>query len=628
MIKLGDYFAPLNLETLSYSLLLFFFFDILGTFIKKRIAKGESQSRIINWLIGFGFFIFVWFILSLITTYTKIPVLTSIAILLSLTLPEYIKSKEYLKIVRELWSLRIPILIILPFLPAIFVKASTPPYYADEMAYQFISPSTLATLAPIKYTGGIYADLPRIQNLFYEIIFSLTKTYSVARLTNFTILVTSMLYAFKILKKNFGFLPGFLFVFIFFSLPQDIVLTSTLGYVDVPAYSYLAIALVSAVDFLNNRKENFLVLSALFWAMNLGTKYTGVSAFVSFVFVFLTILTVKRKEYLKIFRKKLLVKLGFIFLLFGGYWYVKNFVVFGNPIYPFIFPCWGKFSSHCQTGGSFFGEWTMKVTLANAYPILKLLLSTNIFLQMMVVATPLIAFFTKSSKIRLILFFLLSTVAIELLILKFFSGFYVRYHQHMQHYLIAALVISVANREALRQGLAKALVTILILTSLATYIYTIRYSNSLRFLNWYEINYSIGKIDIYDWVEWKFPDMKATILWCEDPPDGLGTKLARFDPDLIWYDYGGYMRVFMTGCKYVNPPLEGIEVEKVLQKTKEGKMKFWIASPYRCIPDSDVKPKYDYEGEHQLYLRKLNNKIICNSEEIKPNLYYFDYEKL
>lgn len=198
----------------------------------------------------------------------------------------------------------------------------------------------------------------------------------------------------------------------------------------------------------------------------------------------------------------------------------------------------------------------------------------------------------------------------------------------MQHYLIAALVISVANRETLRQNLAKALVATLILTSLATYIYTIRYSNSLRFLNWQEINYSLGNIDIYDWVEWKFPDMKQTILWCENPPEGIGTRLARFDPDLIWYDYGGYMRVFMTGCQYVNPPLEGIEVEKVLVKAKEGKMKFWIASPYRCISDKDVKPKYDYEGQNQLYLRRLNNIIICNSEEIRPNLYYFDYQKL
>src|SRR3989344_4005514 len=146
MIKLGDYFAPLNPKTLLIFVGLFFFFDILGTFVKRRIIEGEDSTRVINWLIGLGIFVFVWFITSLFIAYTRTPLLISILTLSLISLPEYLKNKEYQTFFRALWSLKIPILIVLPFLPAIFVKASLPPYYADEMAYHFISPSTLATL--------------------------------------------------------------------------------------------------------------------------------------------------------------------------------------------------------------------------------------------------------------------------------------------------------------------------------------------------------------------------------------------------------------------------------------------------------------------------------------------------
>jgi len=289
--------------------------------------------------LGFGFFIFLWFLLSLFITPGKTQILVSIGILLCITLPGYIKEKEGVIFLKTLWFFKVPILIIFPFLPAVFVKSSLPPYYWDEMAYHYIAPSALANLTPIKYLGSLYGDIPRILDLFWQIVFTLFHTYSVARLFHFTILATSMIYAYAVLKKNFGLLAGFLFVFVFFSLPQDIIFTSTLGYIDVGAYSFLLIAVVSALDFLINLDKGALFYTFIFWSMNLGTKYTGVSSFVSFLVLFFLIIIWKRNVYKKFFSWRYLINLATLFLVFGGYWYVKNFVLFGNPIFPFILPC-------------------------------------------------------------------------------------------------------------------------------------------------------------------------------------------------------------------------------------------------------------------------------------------------
>ncbi len=631
MLKLADFFQPLSFLTLFYFLVSFLFFDILGTFIKNKILNlSESKnSRIINWLIGFGFFVFLWFVLSLFIPQTRQSLLISVAVLFLISIKYYLKEKAYKSFFNVLWEFRIPILIIIPFLPAVFVKASLPPYYGDEMAYHFLAPSSLMNITSIKYPGGIYADLPRILDFFWQQVFTLFHTYSIARLFHFTILATSMVYVYAVLKKNFNALAAFLFVFIFFSLPQDIILTSTLGYIDVGAYSFLLIGLVSAIDFLISKNPNSVILSALFWAMNLGTKYTGITTFLSFISVFLILIVFKRKEYSHFFSLNLISKIILVMLFFGGYWYVKNFIWFGNPIFPFIFHCWGNHIEICPATGSFFGDWTTKVIFSNVPVILKELFPKNGILQLLVIISPLVALFSLKRKTKLVSFFVTVAILLEFVLLKYFSGFYIRYHQHMQLYLLIGLVLTITSsyRNKFISLIVRILLVLIIVSSIYLYLYAIRNTNSLRFLNWNEINYSIGKMNIYEWVNFYLPKMNDVVTWCENPPKGE-YKLARFDPDLIWFDYDGYMRSFITNCDYINPPLEGSKLSDILQTAKDQKMRFWITSTNACLPQDKVGPKHPNERPDMIELRKLNNIIICNSKEVKRNLYYFDYSIL
>ncbi|MCJ7805536.1 hypothetical protein MUP46_02740 [Patescibacteria group bacterium] len=635
LLKLSDFFQPLNFQTLSYFLILFIFLDILGTFVKKILIRREKddESRIINWIIGLGVFVFIWFLLGFIVLPQRTPLIISVVALSLISIPNYLKNKEIVNLGKALWEVRIPILLISFLLPAVFVRASLPPYYSDEMAYHFISPSALVRDLGVfwKFNGGLYMNLPRNLDTFFILIFSLTRTYSIARLFHFLILATSLLFAFRMLRAHFNYLVGFLFVFIFLSLRQGIVFVSTLGFVDVGTFSFLLIGLVYGIAFLLKPKRESLLLSMLFWALAFGTKYTVLTAFASFLLVSSFIVFWFRKKYIKIINRRTIIKSFLLLTIFGGYWYLKNLYFYGNPVYPFIFHCAGRYAADCPWGSGFFSGWTTKVNMQNFYPIIKTLLSGNKFLHIMVFASPLIVLLNKNRKVKLISLFLIASFLLELLMLKYFSGFLDRYHQHLQ--LLLMVLISVQffadfSDDFLNLMKNFALV-FLSITVLFNYVDVVKETNSLKFLNWNEINYSIGRANIYDWVRYIVPRMAEATFWCENPPDGKAVPLARFDPDMIWYENDGMMRSFMTNCYYENPPLEGLKIDEVIPAAIEKKMEFWTATPNTCISDrTKVVKRFPYEDDNAFYLRKLNNEIVCNSQEVLPNLYFFDYKKL
>ena len=637
LLKLSDYFQPLNLRNILIFVLMVFFFNIFGTFIKKLVIKNKKLSddtTILNWLIGFGSFIFLWFLAGFVIRPTQTMILGSVIILLIIAVPQFIKNKEYLHYFKQLKILLPFILVVVPFLPALFVKASLPPYYSDEMAYHFISPYAVNNqLADVwRFDGGVLNNAPRLIDTFFVLGFSLTKTYSIVRLTLFSILVTSIIFAGHFLRKRFNLFIGLFFVLLFFSLPQEIVFTSTVGFVDISAYSFFILGLIFSSFSVYEKKNKFeiLTLATIFLAMSLGTKYTIITAFIPIVLMlFIFNLSIIKKLFTKTFIKNA-AYLVLLFLIFGGYWYIKNLIIYGNPIYPFLFPCWGKYAVDCHAGISFFGEWTTKVNLANIKSIILSLLPGGKLIVVMALLSTLSIFCKNSAKEKKLVIFYLSIFILELISLKFLSGFYIRYHQHMQMLILLSITISIYifTKSNMFPKFIKNIVVILLLISvLRNYITVIKKTNSLVTVSWNEINYSIGKDDIYDWIKFRLPRVYDAVVWCENPPGGT-VSLARYDPDMIWYDDEGYMRSFLINCYYGGQTLDTTSIETIAQSAIEKKVEFWTVTPHKCIQDKDVEAKYWYEGPNETKMRHDNNFIVCNSELVKENLYYFSYKNL
>lgn len=614
---LSDYFQSLNPLTLALFLLLLLSFDLWGTSVKSLLINRQpDDSRIVNWLIGLGLFSFLWFLIRFLLPPNQLFVTSSILILDIITLPQYVKDGGFKKLITACWQLKLPFLIIVPFLPAIFIKASLPPYYSDEMAYHFISPSQLAHISTWNFDGNFYSNLPQVFDLFYVLVFSLTKTYSIVRLFIFTTLTTSFLFSFSHLKKHFGGLPAYFFIFSFFALPQAIAQLATVGFVDVPTYSLMLIGLIFLIEFILNSQSDSFFLSSIFWGMALGTKYTSLSAFASILPTVFLIFVSKLK-----FRD--IIQSISLVLIFGGYWYVKNLLVYGNPLYP-------MFGSNSIP---FTGSWTTPVDLTHLKEILSGLFPQNILLQLFVLISPIFVFFNKTKKTKYASLFLVTAIALELTILKKFSGFYARYHQHLQIWLLLLLAIQLTNRYRYRwlTLVANSAIGVLVLTLVISYLHTVRLTYQPDSLSSQEVNYATGKLDIYGWIRAELPRVYEIIRWCENPPGGEVT-IHFIDPDMIWYEKDGFMRSFLTNC-YLEKgiPLEGTPLNDLLPVAIDKKVKFITPSINRCLPDNQVGPKRiikDDIDERTIYLRHISNRFLCHSQEIIPHLYYFNYENL
>ncbi|AKM83703.1 MAG: Uncharacterized protein UR17_C0001G0938 [Candidatus Woesebacteria bacterium GW2011_GWF1_31_35] len=635
--KLSDYFQPLNIRNILIFIIMIFFFDVVGTFIKKYFIKNRQLSdntRILNWLIGFGFFIFLWFLAGFLIRPTQLVILISATFILVLTLPWYIKNKEYVKLIKQVKILFPFLIIVIPLLPAVFVKASLPPYYSDEMAYHFISPYTANyQLADVwRFDGGVLNNAPRLIDTFFVLGFSLTKTYSIVRLTLFSILITSIVFVGHFLRKRLNLFTGIFFVLLFFSLPQDIVFTSTVGFVDISAYALFILGLIfSSLNVLEKKnKFEILILATIFLAMSLGTKYTIITAFIPIVLALLIFnFSIIKKLFTKKYIKNI-VYLTLIFLMFGGYWYIKNIIIYGNPIYPFLFPCWGKYAMDCNTGASFFGEWTTKINLVNIKSIILSLIPGGKPIVIMALLSTFSIFCKKFVKEKKLVVFYLFIFIFELISLRLLSGFYIRYHQHMQILILLSITISsyIFIKSNMFPKFVKIIVAVLFLLSIIrNYIIVVNKTNSLVTLTWNEINYSIGKDDIYNWIKFRLPRVYDAVIWCENPPGGI-VSLARYDPDMIWYDDEGYMRSFLINCYYGGQTLDTTSLETIKSSAIEKKIEFWTVTPSKCIEDKEVKSKYWYEGPKETKMRHDNNFVVCNSTQIKENLFFFSYKAL
>lgn len=106
------------------------------------------------------------------------------------------------------------------------------------------------------------------------------------------------------------------------------------GYIDVFVYLFGLAGILLALDYISENKTDVggLVLSAIFLGIALSMKYIAL-VFLFFIGFFLAAHFWKQKMRLTKALKLFLVYFAII-LLVAGFWYAKNLINFGNPVYP------------------------------------------------------------------------------------------------------------------------------------------------------------------------------------------------------------------------------------------------------------------------------------------------------
>jgi hypothetical protein len=618
MLNLADFFAPLNF----FNLTVFFAFlgscEVIGFALTKTLIKKIPDFlRGAVWLLGLGLVIFVYFLSHFFIPLAWPAIGICLAVLLIPSSLIYFKEKGWRSLIAFWKESFLPLLFLLPVLPLIFIKVSLPPFIWDEMAYHYISPFTLYYQQVWSFGSGFFENLPRLLETGFTSLFSLTKTYASARLLQFSIFITSLVVVYRFLRENFGFLPAILFFALLLFHNENFLLISTSGYIDVGAASLIMIGIVCFVDFLLKKKIESLILGIAFWGMASGIKYSTLTPMLASFFL-VSLLLLRRKMFKKEHLKTYFFA-AILFLIMGGYWYVKNFIFLGNPIYPFLFSLFGcKFSS-CPSYT--FSGWTTSFSLNNLPGIFSRIFVDNLRLQQLFLLSLPLSFLHSNKKVRKVFLFLITIVFLDVFFAAVTSSFEPRYFFHWQFLSVLLIVLPISlffkklNWRIVNFIFALFLVFFAVFNSkdFINEIYQIERKAERRI----EVDYATGKVNINQWIEQRFPTMKEVIFWCDRSSNIQ--DLVVFDPSIIWYSYEGLFRVFMTNCNVIYVP------SSEQAAPYDDKKDILIASLNNCQPGLEFT-NADHIEDKVKYLRNVNNQFICKSKEVLPGLYKFSGE--
>ncbi len=591
-MTLLDYFQPLNFFNLLVYFALFLSWFVVGTWIDKKFIKLPSALLLTRWTFGLAIWTLAVYVGHL---FYPLKPTTVLDLYLPIFLFCFYKTKisriklniSFKQILPDVVVLLLPLVIIAK---PIFTKLSLPPYMWDEMAYHWQSPSTITFEKSWNLSGGLYSSMPRSLETAALGLFVLTKTYASARLLQFLIFLTAAATVYFCLKENIGTLSaagGYIGI-LFFS--PDILTLSTSGYVDVAAAAFIILALLTFFY------KNSLAGRVGFIALAVGMKYSVLSSAIS---IFLISLLVDFKAV----RRNTLISCLVIFSLFGGYWYIKNAVLYKNPVYPLIFAC-----KTCPKKTDIFGSWTTPITLSNLSKIKSLLFNQFLSIEKLLLISLILLLIHRNRKSVKFTLLLTSILALDWTISSKFTAFEPRYFIHWQ--LMTILFVAASWNLSKIHFFPKALALLLMVYS-ASFIYR----NSINTLNTVklaytqnprELAYAKGMINIYDWTRAFFPRLGGVIKWCEEVnPD---TQIRVTDPELIWGNYDALFSIFMTNCSHSRDELSTYSKAKPLYAIS-------LSECDKNLPVDDSDGKY--------YFRKNNNDVICKSRKIKPYLYEF-----
>lgn len=622
---LSDFFQPLTPGMLAIFIFCLFVFDAIGIgtlkFIKINIDHLGPQ-RILVWLIGWGMLIFTWYVTGFFVSPTKVNVIISIIILALIFLPQYLIKREYLAITRLLINNKFFTLIFTPLVLLVFIEASRPPVEWDEMAYHFISPYSLRNLHSYWiFKGDLYFDLPRTLNLFYILSFSALHTYSFARLINFFVLITALFFTHLSIIKLFNKKSSIIFILLLLGIPQTLIQSATSGYVDMTANSLVLITLVNLLLFLTNTSKQNLFFTIIFSSLAAGVKYTSLLALGPIAAVVGLIFFTKNIRH-KFFRPNTILLSLLLFLAFGGYWYLKNLYLFGNPIFPFFLPCGSGTSALCSQNTSFFGEWTQKINFQTIIPIIYQLLGGNIVTMAALFVTPFLIFFNKNNRTRAISLIIIFLIITEFAIMSKFSGYLFRYNQHLQFFIVFLISIQLANKfsSSFMAKFSSLFYLSIFLLTIPYYIFSIYY-------NYINVNlkqdslYAFGVTDIYDWTNIHLQKTSKFLRWCEAQPPESPTPVVQIDPDMIWYRYEGLSRIYLTNCYFSSPEFTTKSIDKIDIEVEKSPVSLYMISLSGCQSDESLKPMSPEETNHIFTMRRTNNHLVCKSQNIDESLY-------
>lgn len=231
------------------------------------------------------------------------------------------------------------------------LRAATPPTAADELIYHLPVPQAFVEQGRIyPVFDNSLGNLPFLVHMIYA-VFIMAGSDIAARLFSLYLAVGTSLailgFCTRYLTQRVGVLAGF--AFFGAGMVVELAVTSR---IDVSLAGMLFLCTYSMINYLESKNQSWLWISALLAGFSLGIKHTAVIwlALVGGMYL-VQQLIISREQTLKVLR----LGIGYMLLAFAvaSPWYLKNYVWFGNPVYPLLT---GEVAEFGPRGIRFFDE--------------------------------------------------------------------------------------------------------------------------------------------------------------------------------------------------------------------------------------------------------------------------------
>lgn len=219
-------------------------------------------------------------------------------------------------------------------------SAFVPPYRNDSLAYHLPEATQIVRegISVLWVEGSFFPNLPILMETLYALVFVSADFPDIGfiaiNLTHYFILIVAMFFIYGFARELFGRRSALFSILGIFTV-YELFVNATNAYVDGAMVAYEVVGLLILSLGISRNNYKILFLSGIFYGFAISIKYYALYGLM-FAMLLLVFWSLKQRyNWKELFRNISVFSLGL--LLASGFWYFKNLILYGNPVYPFYF---------------------------------------------------------------------------------------------------------------------------------------------------------------------------------------------------------------------------------------------------------------------------------------------------
>ncbi len=318
----------------------------IGSIISNRLHEREDISVIFSWGVETGLglgsiAIFTFFLgmLKLLYWWLLWPIIIVAAVYGILSFRQLILKRIHVKLSISMIYI-VPVLLLIPLIALVIIDYLAPANRYDDLKYHLAIPRLCVEthkLYPFSTTFHSYWPA-NLEMLITDVMMLGSDTGG--RGVSFLLLLSlsGVLWGLtnQIHRKFYGIVP----VLLLFTLPT-VLSQVQVASSDLAGSVWMLGAIALLIVWVENYEPKFCLLSGVFMGFALGTKYNFMYEIAASVFIIFVYAVIFRRPFLIAKNIKIIIFSIFIAIAVGSPWYTRNWILTGNPVYPFYYSLFG-----------------------------------------------------------------------------------------------------------------------------------------------------------------------------------------------------------------------------------------------------------------------------------------------